>query len=221
MKQVEGKDFFIRASMVGTIMVDPNGDAPLSRGTITYLGNWFYEEMTGEQIFKGNAYTQKGWEVEDSAIDDYALVTGYKGLVKNEQFYYNDYVHGTPDVLVGDDLVVDIKSPWSLKTFNKYAVHVPTEERPCPNASYFWQLQAYMLLTERNKAELAYVLKNTPMELLEQMGEEFFDYEGKISLKERVKIFAVDRSNSHISRIKERVEVCRQYLDEVIIPNNS
>lgn len=217
---IEGKDFYIRCSMVGTIMVDPKGELPLSKGTITYLENWLYEEMTGEQIFQGNAYTQKGWEVEDAAIDDYAKLTDYKGLVKNEEFYYNNYAHGTPDVLVGNDLVVDIKSPWSLDTFNKYATHSPTEERPCPNASYFWQLQAYMLLTGRQQAELAYVLKNTPQHLLDRMNQPFIDYEAVIPLEKRVKIFGVKRSNSHISRIEERVDECRDYLDKVIIPNN-
>ena len=219
---IEAQDFRIRCSMVGSIMADPKGDNLLPQGAITYLQNWFYEQMTGDQLFKGNRYTKKGWEVEDEAIDDYAKITGYAGLVKNEQFYGNDFTEGTPDVLVGDDLVTDIKAPWALRTFSKYAKHIPTEKFPAPNANYFWQLQAYMLVTGRQRAELAYVLRNTPKHLIaKHLGDEWVDYESKYPLEKRVKIFAVPRSNSHIARIEERVNVCRDYLREIIIPENS
>lgn len=220
--QVEAEDFRIRCSMVGSIMADPrkNSKSPLPQGAITYLQNWYYEQMTRDQLFKGNKYTKKGWEVEDEAIDDYAKVTGYDGLVKNEQFYGNDFTEGTPDVLVGDDLVTDIKAPWALRTFSKYATHIPTEKYPAPNANYFWQLQAYMLVADRGRAELAYVLRNTPKHLL-GYGDKWVDYEKELSLKERVKIFAVPRSNDHIFRIEKRVELCRDYLREIIIPENS
>ncbi len=201
-------------------MSDPKGNNLLPQGAISYLQDWFYEQSTGDQIFKGNKYTKKGWEVEDEAIDDYAKVTGYAGLVKNEQFYGNDFTEGTPDVLVGDDLVTDIKAPWELRTFEKYAKHIPTEKHPAPNANYFWQLQAYMLVTGRERAELAYVLRNTPKQLL-SYGDRWVDYEKEIPLEKRVKIFVVPRSNSHIARIENRVELCRDYLRETIIPENS
>ena len=218
--EVEADDFRIRCSMVGQIMADPKGDSPLPKGAITYLQNWYYEQRTGEEIFKGNKYTKKGWEVEGDAIEDYAKVTGYSGLVKNEVFYSNNFTEGTPDVLVGDDLVTDIKSPWSIDTFLKYARHIPTEKYPAPNANYFWQLQAYMLITGRSKAELAYVLRNTPKYLLARY-DKWEDYEGTIPLEKRVRIFAVPRSNSHIARIEKRVQLCRDYLRETIIPENS
>lgn len=213
--------------MVNSIMADPKKGDMLPRGAITYLENWYYEQMTGNQIFQGNRYTKKGWQVEDAAIDDYAKLNGYEltgknKLVKNEEFFCNDFTEGTPDVLVGTDLVVDIKSPWAMKTFSKYADYVPTKGRPCPNANYFWQLQAYMLVADRERAELAYVLMNTPKELIApEKGDVWEDYEKNLSLKKRVKMFAVPRSNSHICRIEERVKICRDYLNEIIIPANS
>jgi hypothetical protein len=220
---VEADDFRIRCSGVGSIMADPKKGEKLPRGAITFIQNWYYEQMTGTQLFNGNKATKKGWEVEDEAINDYAKVTNYSGLVKNVDFFGNDFTEGTPDVLVGDDLVVDIKSPWSIDTYSKYASHKPTVKYPAPNANYFWQLQAYMLVTNRQRAELAYVLRNTPKHLLENMNDrrEWRDYESEFSLKERVKIFVIPRSNAHICRIEQRVELCRDYLRRVTIPENS
>lgn len=181
---IEAEDFRVRCSGVGSIMADPKKGKKLPQGAITFLQNWYFEQRTGEQIFKGNRATKKGWEVEDDAIDDYAKLTGYGELVKNEDFYGNDFTEGTPDVLVGDDLVTDIKSPWSLDTFTKYNNHVATEERPTPSKLYFWQLQAYMWVTGRKRAELAYVLRNTPKQLIApHMGDVWYDYEKNISLE--------------------------------------
>jgi hypothetical protein len=80
-----------------------------------------------------------------------------------------------------------------------------------------------MLVTNRQRAELAYVLRNTPKHLLENMNDrrEWRDYESEFSLKERVKIFVIPRSNAHICRIEQRVELCRDYLRRVTIPENS
>lgn len=214
--EVTAEDFKIRCSMVGKIMADKKKNGSLPRGAVSFLENWYYEKVTGEQTFKGNKYTKKGWEVEDDAIDDYQYANFKFGLVKNEIFYSNDFTEGTPDVLVGDDLVVDIKSPWSLDTFSRYRDYVTTEKYPVPKADYFWQLQAYMWVTGRSKAELAYVLMNTPKHLM-AYHDIWEDYEGTIELEKRVKTFAFDRSNSHIARIKQRVIECREYLDNHII----
>ena len=206
--------------MVGKIMSDSKEEGSLPRGAISFLENWYTEKVTGEQTFKGNKYTKKGWEVEDAAIDDYAYAEGKFGIVKNEIFYSNEYTEGTPDVLIGDDLVVDIKSPWSIDTFSRYADYEPTEKYPCPKSDYFWQLQAYMWVTDRQKAELAYVLMNTPKYLL-SFYDKWEDYEGDIELEKRVKVFAFSRSNSHIARIEKRVKQCRDYLKAEIIPQEN
>lgn len=214
--KVEPEDFRIRCSQAGRIMADPQKGLPIPKGAISYLKEWYKEQTTGIPVFKGNKYTKKGWEVEDSAIDDYSLVTGYEGLVKNEEFFFNDFTQGTPDVLVGDDLVTDIKAPWSEWTFSRYAEYKPTEKYPAPNANYFWQLQCYLWITGREKSELAYVLKNTPKHLLDNY-DKFVDYEAEWSLEDRVAIFEVKRSEEHIKRIEKRVEECREFLDLYII----
>lgn len=217
MIQIEAEDFKIRCSAVGQIMADKKKDGSLPKGAITYLHNWHYERSTGEVLFQGNKYTKKGWEVEGAAIDDYIYQSGEFGLDKNERFFYNDWTEGTPDVLEGGDIVVDIKAPWSIDTFKKYTDHTPTEKYPAPNSNYFWQLQAYCWVTGREYCKLVYVLKNTPLHLLSQF-DVFEDYESEISLEKRVKVFGFPRSNAHISRIKQRVEECREYLRQEIIP---
>lgn len=173
-----------------------------------------------EPSFQGNKYTKKGWEVEDDAIEDYIRFTKVDKVIKNEEKFKNNYMAGTPDVLLMDNkTVVDIKSPWSHVQFDKYASFNPTGKYPCPSASYFWQLQGYMWLTDREYAELAYVLMNTPQHLLEPAkGDKFLNYEKTRKLEKRIKIFGFPRSNSHISRIKGKVELAREYLELVVIP---
>ncbi len=219
---IKASDFKIRCSATGKIMADTNGDELIPKGAITYLNDWHYEKTTGERLFNGNRYTKKGWLVENDAIDDYEIAVGYFGenLVKNEDFFSNDYTEGTPDILVDDDLVVDIKAPYKKSKFDEYASYRPTERYPAPNSAYFWQLQSYMWITERTRAELAYVLINTPKELIvPKWGDEWVDYEGSIPVEKRVKIFGFNRSFSHICRIEERVKRCKEYIHTVLIPD--
>ena len=220
---IEAEDFMARCSGVGDIMADIPKGKRLPQGAKTFVEDWFIEQVTGQRKFNGNKYTKKGWEVEDAAIDEYGKFTGYTGLVKNEEFFANSFTQGTPDVFVGDDLVTDIKAPWSLRTFSKYRDCKMSDKYPAPNRTYYYQLQAYMAITGRERAELAYVLMNTPKHLLERDTDikEWDDYEKKMTLKERVKIFTIPKSYEHICRIEERVELCRDYLREIIIPANS
>lgn len=220
---LEASDLKARPSALGLIM----GGA---EGKLTQTAKNWVEEVylvshgRCEPSFQGNEYTKKGWAVEDAAINDYQRFKGLDGLVKNEEKFSNDYIEGTPDVLLYDGkTVVDIKSPWSHIQFNKYASFSTTRKYPCPSASYFWQLQAYMWLTGRDYAELAYVLMNTPKEILslpapKRRGDKFVDYEKEISLEKRVKVFGFKRSNEHICRIKNKIELLREHLELVVIP---
>ena len=215
---LQGSDLMARPSALGLIM-GGRTDEELTQTAKNWAEEQFlvsHDRM--EPSFQGNKYTKKGWDVEDSAIDDYVKYTGVERVIKNEERFENEIIGGTPDVLLMDGkTVVDIKSPWSHVQFNKYASFEPHGKYPCPSASYFWQLQAYMWLTGRDYAELAYVLMNTPQNLLETY-DGWVDYEGQYPLEKRVKIFGFERSNSHIIRIEKKVKLLRDYLDLVIIP---
>lgn len=68
----------------------------------------------------------------------------------------NDYFIGEPDI--NTSILADIKSSWSAHTF-------PFFKDP-ENKSYYAQLQAYMDLTDKQEAQLVYVLSNHPEHII-------------------------------------------------------
>jgi hypothetical protein len=71
-----------------------------------------------------------------------------------------------------------------------------------------------MALTGKDRAELAYVLVNTPNNL--QYNEiDMADYT-HLDLKYRVKTFDIERNDDDIQKLYDRVEECRNYLTELI-----
>ena len=146
---------------------------------------------------------------------------------KNEENFKNDYISGTPDIILKDK-IIDIKSSWDIFTFHK-------AKKDEINKAYDWQLQGYMALTGAKEAELAYVLTDTPEHILDGekrslayklgLGSEndikfkhLFDYiekNGKYSdiiIKERIFVKKVERCDQKIAKIYQKVEFCRNFL---------
>jgi hypothetical protein len=100
----------------------------------------------------------KGIYNEAKNLELAAKIFGYLDVNTNapKKRLVNDYFIGEPDHN-GNELV-DIKSSFSAMTF-------PWFENPC-NKMYEYQLQAYMDLTDKDEAELVYVLSNHPDHLI-------------------------------------------------------
>lgn len=208
---LQGSDFIASASRLGVLMggqeeLTETAKRMLEEEVLVSIG-W------AAPSFRGNKYTEKGWLVEDDAIKDYCSFTGQDGK-KNEEKFANDWVKGYPDLILNNK-VVDIKAPWSKKTYDK-AVNYKGN-MVCPSSTYYWQLQAYMWLTGRNHAELAYVLMDIPFELLEE-DDVWVDYECEIPLDERIKVFAFDRDDEAIEKVKTKVAMAREHIDNVVLP---
>ncbi|WP_353078879.1 hypothetical protein [Flavobacterium sp.] len=169
-------------------------------------------------------YTDKGNEVEDLSIALVNEVLNYKFIYKNDEHFSNDWVTGTPDVNT-DEVLIDVKSSWDASTF-------PFFETELPNKDYFYQLQGYMWLTGKTESVLAYCLIDTPLEMVEDevrrahwklhLIEENTEVRNEIESKHkfshipnnrRVKYWFVQRDESVIEQIKERVELCREYYN--------
>ena len=91
--------------------------------------------------------TDKGNKCEQSSIYLLQKVAGLFGIEKNETTFENEYLIGTPDV-IGPDNVIDVKTPWSSKTF-------PWFKKTLPTNSYEWQLQGYFMLTTKKVGYIA------------------------------------------------------------------
>ena len=72
--------------------------------------------------------------------------------IKNKKLFSNEYMAGTPDIVMTDK-VIDVKSSWDIFTFSN---------ANGTNTDYKWQLWAYMWLTNTHQALLMYCLNNSP-----------------------------------------------------------
>ncbi|BAQ92801.1 hypothetical protein [uncultured Mediterranean phage uvMED] len=213
----------IRASQVGKIMTSSRskGDV-LSKTAKSYLEQLAKEELLGVRSEFSSKYTDKGNLVEDDAI---ALVEnwwlGLEFLYKNEEHLSNDYVTGTPDVLT-DEVLIDVKSSWNVDTF-------PMFDKELKNKDYYYQLQTYMWLTGHDVSYLCYCLVDTPKFIIKaevrKLHKPRYSDIKAIILKHkfnedtesrRVKTFKVELDLEVIEQIKERIEVCREYYNNLI-----
>lgn len=199
----------------------------LSDGTKSYLKQWYIQDQFGRRKEFSNKYTEKGTLVENQSIDLFSRVTGTKGACKNEQRFENEWCTGEPDILLmTSDKVVDIKSSWDIFSF-------PMLKEEQDNKTYWWQLQGYMFLCGKERAELAYCLVDTPEYLIESefnrqkwavLEEEHEAFKAELRKNMtfsdiddalKVKIFKVERDNNAIERMKKRVMACREYLEQL------
>ncbi len=218
----------IRCSSLGKIMTAPRSKSEvLSQTAKTYVEELAKEHLFGiKKVFKSR-YTDKGNEVEEKAIELTEDVLGFEFLTKNEDYYQNDWIKGTPDIIT-TSLVIDVKSSWSGDTF-------PFFETELPNKDYYYQVMGYMWLTGKKNALISYCLINTPEEIVNdeirrtawgkyeiEPSEETirdvvalhnFDH---ISKDRRVKAFHVEYNEGVVNEMKTRIEHCRIYFNELI-----
>jgi hypothetical protein len=196
------KQFKIRASQIGKIMGNAKKAGELSAGCITFLKEWYAEQMYGDREEIKSKYCDKGNACEDDAIDFVAEITGLGFLMKNEKSFENEYITGTPDVLVNGE-ILDTKCSWNGKTF----LDSITDEL---NTDYEWQIRGYMNLTGYGKGRVCYCLMDTP---------DFVNYGNAVSYstvqnKARYFEFFVDYDEEKDRAIIEKVEKCREWLNE-------
>jgi hypothetical protein len=196
----------------------------LSETAKTYVHDLVLEEKYGIKKEFSSRYTDKGNEVEEIGIALVNEVLNYKFIYKNYEFFENDWVKGTPDVNT-DEVLLDVKCSWDATTF-------PFFDTEVPNKDYFFQLQGYMWLTGKQESILAYCLINTPFQMVEDeirrahwkfnLIEENTELRKEVESKhvfdhipehKRVKYWFIRRDEAVIEKIKERVELCREYYN--------
>jgi hypothetical protein len=200
----------------------------LSQTTKTYLLELAVEEKYGIHKEFWSRYTDKGNEVEPESIALVNDVLDVGFIYKNEERLSNDYLTGVPDV--NTDILIDVKSSWDAFTFFEKVV-----EDELKNKDYYYQLQGYMWLTDKQEALLCYCLIDTPLQIVEDeirrehwkqnvIGESddiraFVEDKhtfGHIPMEKRVKTHVVKRDEKVIEAIKTRIEECREYYNNLI-----
>jgi len=221
------KEFKIRCSAIGQIMTNSRSKSEkLSKTTQSYLQNWLKEQLYNRTKYFTSKYTDKGNIMEDNSLDFIAEQLGYGMLLKNEDYFSNDFMTGTPDVILKDH-IIDVKNSWDNFTF-------PLFEKEIPNKDYFYQAQGYMKLTGLDSFKLIYVLSDTPINLIEAEARKYCyangyepndedvlnDFIKRMTYKDidanyKIKVFEIKRCEDTIKAIEERVVECRDYINEL------
>ena len=198
----------------------------LSETAKSYVQDYFKEKELGISKEFWSRYTDKGLQMEDEAIEFAGQFFGWEFVVKNTERYNNDWITGEPDVIT-KDLLADIKCSWDGSTF-------PLFDSELKNKDYFLQMQGYMWLTGLEQAELIYCLMNTPHAIVEDevrrahwkanLIDEDLDLREAVQSQHnfdripnnlRIKRFIVERNEEAIDKIKEKVELAREYYEQL------
>ena len=219
----------VRCSQIGKIMTNPRTKGErLSQTTKSYILELAIQEKYGIHKEFWSRYTDKGNEVEPEAIKLTESVLDVGFIYKNEEQFSNDWVTGKPDV--NTDVLIDVKSSWDAFTFFDKVI-----ENELNNKDYYYQLQGYMWLTDKQEALLCYCLIDTPKQIVDDevrrehwkqnlISEssdlrEFVEDKhtfGHIPMEKRVKTHVVKRDEDVIEAIKTRIEECREYYNNLI-----
>lgn len=222
-------DYLFRCSSLGKICTNDRAGKQMGETAKSYLKEVYIEKVYGFKKDITSKYITKGLLVEDTAISFYSVQNG-GFYFKNEQRFNNEFITGEPDIIT-DKFVVDIKSSWSAHSF------FGVKGEPIKK-DYYYQLMGYMALTGLKKAKLAYVLIDTPWQLVEdekrrlswQMGmvsedsPEFVEALAEIERnhdfstipdEKRIIEFDIEYDESVVQDIYKRVEECRMFLNSI------
>lgn len=152
-------NYKFHCSSLGKIMTDSRTKEPLGETCKKHLLECWIREKYGRTKSIENKYIEKGNLCEEDGITLYSLACK-KMFFKNEQYFSNEYIIGTPDI-IHEDTVIDIKNAWSIYTFFENMV-------VALNKDYVYQVNGYKAIIPCKVGKIVYTLINTPDVLIEQ-----------------------------------------------------
>ncbi len=229
-----------RASSWGNLLTEPVTKAAKEAGELSVTCQkelikiynlWVYgrkKDITTKQM-------DKGIQAEPDSIILLSKVEG-KLFFKNEEPLENEWFTGHPDVFIGDHIqnaeeVHDIKSSWELDSFMPKLIETPDK-------GYEAQLNVYYSLTGAQGGSIAYCLVSAPTNIVESekkallfrmnvISEYSPEYIAAAAELERLMIFEdidyrervikqpVPRNDELIEKMKSKVPVFRQWLQDL------
>jgi hypothetical protein len=193
-------------SSIGSLMTSPtNKKDILSKGAITYIKTKAKENFYGYRSEINSKYIQKGLMQEQDSIDLVNTVR-FEAYEKNTVRMVDEYMTGEADI-VTDNLIIDVKTSWSLETF-------PVMAEDGYDTIYEWQLRAYMRLYDRPKAELIYCMVTTSNELLNEWENLDIHRVDHIAPEKRITVLSFDRDEAKEQEMVERLQVAIEYYNE-------
>lgn len=142
------------ASEIWKLMGEPRSKEAKERGDLsdtakTYILDRLAERLTGMSKDFVNDATVWGIEKEDMARTIYQRMTALR-VTETDFIEYSSMAGGTPDGLVGDMGLIEIKCPWNTTEHLKHCLLIKDDLSLKKNfPAYYWQMMSNILFTGR------------------------------------------------------------------------
>ena len=184
----------VTASRVKDILAKTKTGYSTSRAN--YMFELICERLTGnhEDIFI-SAPMQRGMDLEDAAKANYMIENGE--MVHNVGFVDHPHIKNfgaSPDGMVGDDGLIEIKCPNT-------ATHISTLKSRKPKSEYITQMQVQMACTGRKWCD-------------------FVSYDDRLPDNLAFVCIRIDRDDDYIAEIEREVSAFLKELDAELVELN-
>lgn len=175
------------------------------------------EDLYGFRSFTGNQYTAKGNLLEDMAIEMSGKMR-FKQFNKHVGRVENELITGECDILDGRT-IIDTKVTWDIGTHPFFEDEALEKVK---KAGYDVQMQAYMWLYDCDVAHVDFWLFPRPAELLKDWDdiEQLVHLVEAIDIRERLTTVTIERDESVIEKIKEKIPHCQDYYAKLFAERN-
>ena len=198
-----------RASQLGKLMTSSRTKGEvLSQTAKSYIIQKAKEDFYDYKVELTNKYILKGIHQEQDSIDLLNAVR-FESYKKNEKREENEWLTGSCDIIT-EDLIIDIKSSWSLETF-------PATSYELKDLSeYEWQGRAYMWLYDRPRFELCYVMVSTADDILSDFDSYAIHKVDHIDPAKRITSITFERDKELEIQMAEKLIAATEFYKEVI-----
>lgn len=234
MNEINWSSVKIRCSSLACLFTEPKLVADKNAGNLsqtakTHLIEVYARELWGVEKDIVTKQMKKGKEAEEDGLTLLSRLEK-KLYIKNDERKENDWISGHADV-VEPELIIDLKLSWDAFTFLPKIIEEVDKQ-------YYFQLQGYMWLWNRNKARISYCLVDTPDNIIQGekyrllrsmnvVSEESPEYVAAAKILESNMKFShipmelrvvnqfVDREEAIVEKIPAKVEKAREFLTEL------
>lgn len=198
-----------RASQLGKLMTSSRTKGEvLSQTAKSYIIQKAKEDFYDYKVELTNKYILKGIHQEQDSIDLLNAVR-FENYKKNEKRVENEWLTGSCDIIT-EDLIIDIKSSWSLETF-------PATTYELKDLSeYEWQGRAYMWLYDRPRFELCYVMVSTADDILSDYDSYAIHKVDHIDPAKRITSITFERDKELEIQMAEKLIAATEFYKEVL-----
>ena len=198
-----------RASQLGKLMTSSRTKGEvLSQTAKSYIIQKAKEDFYDYKVELTNKYILKGIHQEQDSIDLLNAVR-FENYKKNEKRVDNEWLSGCCDIIT-EDLIIDIKSSWSLETF-------PATSYELKDLSeYEWQGRAYMWLYDRPRFELCYVMVSTADDILSDYDSYAIHKVDHIDPAKRITSITFERDKELEIQMAEKLIAATEFYKEVL-----